>query len=267
LKTVFFLCFVLFVFVSCRKDFADQSVIGYDIILVAGQSNTHYGWGYDSILDKTDNRIFQLGRFKEMDYQIIPAAEPLDHHTKKNNRIGFALTFAKLYANAFLEEGRVVLIIPCGRAGSGFKNNRWNRGDYYYQDAVDRTQFVLSNFRNSKLIAVLWQQGEDDVYNLNYQQDLDQFIGDFRADLGAVDVPFILGGMVPFWVDKNSARVQTQSIIQTTKNRLSNVGYADPNAPLIISKEADSTDILHYDAAGLREMGLRYFASYLELRK
>ncbi|MBK6952387.1 MAG: sialate O-acetylesterase [Crocinitomicaceae bacterium] len=267
MKTLFLLSFVLFVFVSCRKDFADESVIGYDIILVAGQSNTHYGWGYDSILDKTDDRIFQLGRFNENDFKIIPAAEPLEHHTKKNNRIGFALTFAKLYANAFLEEDRVVLIIPCGRAGSGFKNNRWNRGDYYYQDAVDRTQFVLSNFRNSELIAVLWQQGEDDVSNLNYQQDLDRFIGDVRADLGAVDVPFILGGMVPFWVEKSSVRVQTQSIIQDTKYRLPNTAYADPSAPMIISKQDDSTDILHFDAPGMRELGLRYFASYVELRK
>jgi hypothetical protein len=267
LKTIFLQIIILLIFVSCRKDFADESEIGYDVILVAGQSNTHYGWGYDSVLDKVDNRVFQLGRFKENDYKIIPAAEPLDHHTKKNNRIGFALTFAKLYASAFLQEDREVLIIPCGRAGSGFKNKRWNRGDFYYQDAVERTQFVLSGFRNNRLVAVLWHQGEDDVSNLNYQQNLDQFINDFRFDLGAADVPFILGGMVPFWVEKSSVRVQTQSIIQNTKNRLPNIGYADPAAPVIISKEDDSTDIIHYDAPGLRELGLRYFAAYVELRK
>lgn len=267
MKTIFLQFIILLIFVSCRKDFAGNSEVGYDVILVAGQSNTHYGWGYDSVLDNVDNRVFQLGRFKENDFKIIPAAEPLDHHTKKNNRIGFALTFAKLYSDAFLEKNRTVIIIPCGRAGSGFKNNRWNKGDFYYQDAIERTQYILSNFRKSKLVAVLWQQGEDDVSNPNYQQNLDQFISDFRSDLGAADVPFILGGMVPFWVEKSSARIQTQSIIQNTKNRLPNTGYADPSKPTIISKEDDSTDILHFEASGLREMGLRYFASYVELRK
>lgn len=266
MKAIFFLCSIFLVFVSCRKDFADETEIGYDVILVAGQSNTHYGWGYDSVLDKSDDRIFQLGRFNHNDFKIIPATEPLDHHTKKKNRIGFALTFAKLYANSFLEKDRAVLIIPCGRAGSGFKNSRWNKGDFYYEDAVERTQFVLSNFRNSKLVAILWQQGEDDVSNLNYQKNLDQFIGNIRSDLGAINAPFILGGMVPFWVAQNPNRIQTQSIIKNTPDRLMNVGYADPDKPLVISKVADTIDVLHYDASGLREMALRYFAAYLELR-
>jgi hypothetical protein len=267
MKTIFFQCLILLVVASCRKDFPDHSEIGYDVILVAGQSNTHWGWGFDAQLDKSDERIFQLGRFKENDFRVIAAEEPLDHHTKKKNRIGFALPFAKLYANAFLEDDRAVIIIPCGRAGSGFKNNRWNKGDYCYEDAVERTQFVLNNFRNSKLIAVLWQQGEDDISNLNYQQNLDQFIADMRSDLGAPEVPFILGGMVPFWVEQDSLRMQTQQIIQSTKLRLENIGYADPSAPLIISKVADSLDVLHYSAEGLRELGMRYFAAYLELRK
>lgn len=238
----------------------------YDVILVAGQSNTHYGLGYDSLLDASDNRIVQLGRFDENDHQIIPAAEPLDHHTKKNDRIGFALTFAKLYADAFLVENRKVLIIPCGRAGSGFKNNRWNPGDFYYEDAVERTQFVLRNFKNSKLVAILWQQGEDDVTNPNYQAALDQFMQTLRNDLGASEVPFILGGMVPGWVEQASNRIQTQAIIKSAGDRFDYVGYADPLLPIAITQSADTTETIHYDAAGLRELGSRYFGAYVQLK-
>ena len=53
------------------------------------------------------------------------------------------------------------------------------------------------------------------------KNDLDDFINDIRNDLNAFDIPFILGGMVPFWVDKNDERIKQQEIISKTVNRLS----------------------------------------------
>lgn len=253
---------------ACRKDdvTSDDSE-SYDVILVAGQSNTHYGWGYDSLLDHPDARIMQLGRFDEQNYKIVQATEPLDNHTRKKNRIGFALTFAKLYADMFLEDNRNILIIPCGRAGSGFKNNQWNPDDIYYKDAVERTRFVFNYFKKSKLVAILWHQGEDDVSNPEYQSELDHFISTLRSELGATKVPLILGGMVPYWVEQAENRVVTQQIIKNTPQRMDLVGYADPSYPFPIVKEIDSIDAIHFDASGMRELGLRYFTSYIELRE
>jgi hypothetical protein len=57
--------FVLFTFIyilvtSCNPD---SEIMGYDIFIIAGQSNTHSGIGLDNTLDTPDDNIFQLGRF------------------------------------------------------------------------------------------------------------------------------------------------------------------------------------------------------------
>ncbi|HEX6225603.1 MAG TPA: hypothetical protein VFZ52_14400, partial [Chryseolinea sp.] len=74
----------------------------YDVIVVMGQSNTFAGLGYDSILDKSSPRIFQLGR-RSNNMKVIEAKEPLDHHESISGHIGFALTFCKWYASALLD--------------------------------------------------------------------------------------------------------------------------------------------------------------------
>lgn len=265
---VFILSIFFFTIIGCRKDEINltQNYVGYDIILIMGQSNTHYGFGIDSVLDATHPLIQQLGRFDTNNYKIIPAKEPLDHHTKKQNRIGFALTFAKFYANEYLEAEREILIVPCGKAGSGFLNNKWNKGDSFYNDAVARTLFVLTNYPNSKLSAILWQQGENDVNNTNYQNELDDFIFEIRNDLNAQNIPFILGGMVPAWANKSLSRAQAQFVIQDTPNRIENTGYADPAFPFLIEADTVEENEIHFTAEGLREMGARYFLEFEEMQ-
>lgn len=238
----------------------------YDVVLVIGQSNTHAGIGLDPALDGPVEDIRQLGRFCGSDLQIIPAIEPLDHHTRADGRIGFALTFAKAYAGEYLDEGRYVLIIPAGYGGSGFVNNGWNRGDPLYEDAVGRVRDVLASSPASELAAILWHQGEADVGNPSYLEILDGFITDLRSDLEAPSVPFILGGMVPYWVHKDPERELQQQIIAGTPLRVPNTGYADPEMPFVIEKPDNTYDEIHYDAAGMRELGRRYFEVYTEIQ-
>ncbi|MFH2141183.1 MAG: hypothetical protein ABIJ97_02080 [Bacteroidota bacterium] len=96
-STYYFLGLLLVIsLISCNKKDEDEQIVDrYDVVLVIGQSNTHQGLGLDTIIDAPDERIKQLGRFNENNLKIIQAREPLDHFTKQNNQIGFALTFAK----------------------------------------------------------------------------------------------------------------------------------------------------------------------------
>ena len=253
----------LFFTIGCRKDHISIPD-NYDIILVAGQSNTHYGYGYDSTFDATHKDVFQLARF-ELDEEIIPAAEPLHHHSKKDSCVGFALTFAKLYVQEYLQNERKVLIIPCGLAGSSFMKGDWNPGDHYYEDAVNRTKHTLRNNPGSRLSAILWHQGESDDQNPAYKESLDGMIQQMRIDLGLENVPFILGGMVPYWVEQNESLIAVADIISETPNRLPHCGYANPNYPFVIEKLVDEEDQVHYDSNGQRELGRRYFIAYREL--
>ncbi|WP_027418423.1 sialate O-acetylesterase [Crocinitomix catalasitica] len=265
--------FTLITIYACRKDpvfIREEPVIekvkAYNIILIAGQSNSHYGKQTDTVVHTTSDNILQLGRFKEDDYQLIDATVQLQHHSASENRIGFGLFFAKELQNILTDTNQIV-IIPCGATGSCFIKNDWNKGDGLYQDAIERVEFIMSNFPDSKLTTILWHQGETDAYfvNENYQENLDNFIKDIRADLNAVDVPFILGGMVPYWVRGNSFREQIQSIIATSVFRHEHCGYVNPEIPFIIEKVNKEIDPIHYDAKGQIELAKRYFEEYQKI--
>lgn len=243
------------------------SSLKYDVIIVMGQSNTLAGSGYDSILDKGHPRIFQLGR-REHELDVIEAKEPLDHHEYLPGFIGFAMTFGKWYASTFLASDRNILIIPCGQGGSGFDDHRWNRGDDLYVDAVMRTNYVLERFPGSNLKTVLWHQGEDDVDSPYFQEKLDSMIVNFRRDVpNAKDIPFILGGMVPYWSDQSDVRRLHECILKTTPDRISLTAYADPRIPCRIVKTDDAKDEIHYNAEGARLLGYRYFDAYRSLQQ
>lgn len=253
-----------FIAFSCRKDDLREST--FDIVIIAGQSNTHYGMVQENYQAPTiSEKVFQLGR-KQNDYEIIPAKQPLDHWTKAHGRVGFGLVFADYYVSNYLEKGHDLLLIPCGKSGSSFLHNDWNPGDELFEDMLKRSQYVLSQHPNSKLIAMLWHQGESDGSNEQYQDQLDEFISQFRKRQGTPDLPIILGGMLPSWIEENENLDTIQSIIKETPERHLHTGYADPNYPFVIEKTIDLEDQIHYDGEGLKELGKRYFLEYVRLQ-
>jgi hypothetical protein len=247
----------------------------YDIILVMGQSNTCYGTGLDPNIDFPDIDIKQMGRFNENN-KIIDANEPLHNHEEwliTSNRIGIALPFAKLYKNKYLSDGRKIVIIPCGKGSTGFNGNHWNPGDVLYQDAVFRTNKILNQNPNNRLVAILWQQGESDAWDPDYGTKLDNMIVNLRNDIigNNTQVPFLLGGFVPYWLNLDDGLIfsknRTSNIIKDTPNRLEYCGYVDPSLPTIIEKDNPEIDSVHYDAPSLRTLSNRYFLEYKKFRK
>ena len=257
------------IFISCKDNTpvicSDVELTAPQIILLVGQSNTHYGLGLNEVIDAPVNGIYQLGRF-DNNRCIVQACEPLDNHTKAENRIGFAFTFTKLL-HEHLPDSIDLIIVPCGYGGTGFADNRWNKSDDLYEDAVNRVNSLMDDYPSATVSAILWHQGETDVIlgNQNYASDLDNFIDNLRADIGNDTVPFILGGMVPYWVNQAADRQALQQILKDSPTRVNNVGYADPEVPFVIVKSDNAFDEIHYDASGLRELGERYFDKYLEI--
>ena len=280
LKTIyslFFASLLICFFLNCSTNATSNNKLtgtqlvkdtAFDVFLVAGQSNTYWGQGYDSIKDKGSDGIYQLGRLAATDLKIIPAKEPLHHFNPQADRIGFALTFAKLY-QTYIQKKRDILIVPCGMDNTGFEGDGWHKHNFLYEDALNRINYVFKKYPNSKLIAILWHQGEKDVNYKGYQKDLDTLIVQFRRDISTANsnTPFILGGMVPFWTDLKPARKKQQIIIENTTKRLSNIGYVSPYVPTRIQKPNNMLDTVHYNAAGQREMGKRYFEVYKSLKE
>ncbi|MBC7426830.1 MAG: sialate O-acetylesterase [Bacteroidia bacterium] len=201
---------------------------------------------------------------------MIEAKDPLQHWDPRADRNGFGLTFAKLYKDSFLSTGKNTLIIPCGKGNTGFMDNQWNKGDVLYNDALIRIKWVLDNYPNSTLKVILWQQGERDLQynNTDYRANLDIFVNNILMDLGENNnnFVFIAGGMVPFWTNLNPKRINSEKIIETLPSRIEHTGFADPNNPFIIIKPDNNIDTVHFDAAGQREMGRRYFETYRKIK-
>lgn len=262
MKTYITLVSLIFL-MGCNFETYDNTP--YEIIILAGQSNTHAGLVLDRKIDNADKNTFQLGRFSIYDHLIIPANEPLHHHTIQDDKNGFALTFSKLL-NDYEKGGNPKLIIPCGSGGSSIPKN-WTKDGFFYNDLIDRTKFVIEKFPKSKIKLILWHQGESDVGNPNYEKLLDDFIENIRNDLNNESLPFIVGGMVPFWVSKDAKRIEQQTIIKNTSSRVEKTAYADPETPFTIEKDDNSFDEIHYSAEGQRELGKRYFNAYLSLIK
>jgi hypothetical protein len=229
---------------------------GYDVILVIGQSNTHSGLGLDPRLDGAHPQIFQLGRFAPNDYKVIAGGEPLEHATMSSVQIGFALSFAKQYV-ADKNNQRKVLIVPCGVSGTGFLANNWNPGDPEYEDALERTNFVLNKFKDSKLVAILWHQGENDSGHTGYDVSLDTMINTFRNGLvgNQQNVPFLLGGLATEFVDHFGTPAQLiQTFLEETPSRVPHTYFvSSAGLPL------NDGDFIHFNAAGQRTFGKRYF--------
>lgn len=264
--------FCMLLFSAGCKDHSESPVSSdenYDIILVAGQSNTLNGAGIIPAIDSFSDGIFQLGRHNGQNMNILDATEPLDHHDKRPGKIGFALTFAKLYQSKFLANNRKLLIIPCGKGSTGFCDPGWNPGDPLYNDAVNRVNEICKRYPGSQLVAVLWHQGEHDTKNPDYQFELDRMVISMRNEVTNWSNPhiFIAGGMVPFWFHKEKERENCNDIIRNLCKRIPYTGFSDSEYPTVISKNDNFVDDVHFDAEGQREMGRRYFAEYCRLRQ
>ena len=220
---------------------------GYDVFLLAGQSNVFSGEPYpnettpDAILDASDSDIFQVGRWDGENNQIVLAEEPLDHLQSNGSRpagykVGWGLAFAKKYKQDFLVEGRGIILVPSARGGSGLADNQWNKGNTQYNDAISRVQTALNTSTgceatcNNQLKGILWHQGEDDTYSTvnanNYETSFLSMVDNFRTDLGDSNLPFVSGGMVEDWVIGDVNRETVQTSLDITGERLY-TGFAD----------------------------------------
>lgn len=233
-------------------------------------------------LGPLDN-IQQLGRshpanakfgYYHNDLDIIPAREPLQHHSLSAGQMGFPLIFATHYLRTgLLTAGREVLLLPCASGGVGFSTNPgWSPDGGLYDDLVKRCAHVMDSYPGSTVKAVLWHQGEADSYGSDaghrYQRQLDTLITDIRRNIGIGDaeLPFILGQFVQGGVLKTHATAATiDAVICDTPNRLPgtavvrNVGLTSNDDML------NDGDTNHFSAAAQIDMATRYFDSYLHL--
>ena len=228
-------------------------------VFIAGQSNTHNGEGNAIIPDFSGKNLSQLGRKSPENFQIIPLTfYGTHHHTNLSNHGSFGSIFLYHYYNKLQEDfpNREIqlILIPCGKGGSGWltdRGNTWRASDVLWSDLITRIKWIKNN--GYQIDAFLWHQGETDAKSntKNYKDVLKNFIQSVRDYAGNQNLPFILGEMAQSWVTNNHESVY-QDIINSIPNEV-------PYTATTSSTELTLGDEIHFDASSHVELGSRYF--------
>ena len=222
--------------------------------------------------------------------------------------VGFGYSFAREYK---VYTGRDVLLIPCGRGGSSIVD--WAKSanvNSLYDNALTRTIAAVNSISGNKLCGILWHQGETEAVNFNnasynpnnlaigpyidtFKQRLQTVITSFRTDIVTngitgnktlnTNVPWLIGGLVPAWLDDNSVRPNNGPTVKNAVNEALNnvavnftntawvtsrqiVGGYDPNDTDKLGSVLDTNfnGIIHFNASSQRKFGKRYFNQYID---
>jgi hypothetical protein len=238
----------------------------YLVVAGLGQSNA-FGMGLPldpAGADQPHPRVHQWAMCGPSEGAAVLAADPLLHETPSRG-VGFGMTFAKSLA---CETGRTVLLIPGARGDTSFtpKNGyTWDPADTntrvnLYRKAVQAIDAALAGYPDSRVVAVLWHQGETDVPLTPapaYQSRLDALIEDLRERYRA-DVPFLVGQMVPEEMERSD---KDYSAIDAVHAEISN---RVPRAAFIEGPRAayNSETDRHYSAEGQRSLGRAMWSAY-----
>jgi len=229
----------------------------FHLFLLAGQSNMA-GRGDVAPEDKRINpRVLVLSK----DGSWQPAVDPL-HWDKPTAGVGPGKSFG--LALAALDTNITIGLIPAACGGSPISS--WEPGAYFdqtsshpYDDSIQRVKLAM---QQGTLKAILWHQGESDTSNQLaqvYQARLKELIARFRKDLGAADLPVIIGQLGKFdgkpWTEYTQMVNDAQIAVA---KQVSKVEFVE-SAGL-----TPKSDNLHFDAPSQREFGRRYAAAYLK---
>jgi len=247
---------------------AGVSIEGYDIVILAGQSNmSGRGTAYSAVLDPVNLRVFQYKSKAPNANTIVAASEPLDMHDTPTG-IGPGLQFARWYASRKLVGNRKVLLVPVAHGGTPLVSAAilgWRRGvtGGLYANLVAQASGALAAAGvGSRIVTMLWLQGETDgdasILGSDYQTDFDALINGIRTDLGIADLPIIIGTMVPEYL-ATGTRAQINAIHRETPARISRMDVA------VSAVGMNNGDGNHFNAPGQRYNGKAMFDAYERL--
>lgn len=238
----------------------------YDVVAVLGQSNAAGagdGWAIEDAVPHWG--VTRMVTHGVLDGQVIPAAyrPPLPG---SSSPVGFDRSFAIEYHDA---TGHDVMIVNTARGSTGFvpiNGYTWDPADTtaphnLYRDSVNAIRKSLHH--GNRLVAVLWHQGESDFGKLTTEQYaalLDSVINDLRAQFPTV--PFLVGQPVPEWIeDQGADGAAIDLALRETPQR-------EPLTAYVLGPTGmhNKVGMMHYNAAGQRELGGRYFAAFESLR-
>lgn len=222
--------------------------------LLIGQSNAA-GRGFLEEAEPLDTcggrlKVLRNGLWVNMFRPMNP-----DRHT---SGVCFAESFAKEYALAHPEIQ--VGIIPC--ADGGTQISQWLPREILFDNAVNHAKLAM---RTSVLKGILWHQGENDCFGENYALYAKRFrfvMNELRGELGCPDLPILIGGLGEFLANVDKYPEVAQNYVKINRI-LQELGEGYPKCAFVSAEGLESNpDRLHFNAAALKELGVRYYRAY-----
>ncbi len=177
--------------------------------------------------------------------------------------VGPGRTFGRLLLES-CPDGTVGLI-PASVGGTPLRSWKpggadiWDENSYPYDNAIALTREAIS--QGGELAAVLWHQGEADASENNprYKAELMEIIRNFRRDLNAPEVPFILGELGTF--------LEFAEAAEKVNRIMAEVAAEMPFTGLVSSEGLTHRgDNLHFNTESAHELGHRYFTEYRKMK-
>jgi hypothetical protein len=304
-KTLLFLfiiiiTLVLFLLINTPKIEDFQNNNGYDIIVIAGQSNSvgrglevhkfpktrdglnHRTWAqtlnmyrddYDGEHGRSNSLISSLNK----DNSIRNSArDPIEHQENFpyrlngrpiRNNFGFGVSFAREYIRqGKLQSGRKILLVGCGWGGTGFANNgRWMfpNGDLYLGTiARANTAFAKTDMgNNNRFIAILWHQGENDISTpTNYRENVSACLNGIRNTIQRTNPHNIPILLGGLTNDTQSRRNFTEQHIRTIKDMPGNRNFKFVPSNAMPGVYYSNLELFNHDLLPDKDTGNNHFS-------
>ena len=233
----------------------------FDIIIQAGQSNA-VGCGDELVQGLFAKNDFAFYFNNDM---TITKAEGRVH---ENGICGdFSLSFAQKYAANDLANNRKILIVRSAVVGTGFSDNRWKESDDLFLQMMKMTTAALKLNPKNRLVALLWHQGETDAlnnvsYDVHYK-NLDGLVELVRTAFAVPNLPFVAGGFVQDWADKNpDICAPVISAIRDVCSNIKNGAFVESSGLKSKREEGSVDDDIHFCNEALYLLGQRYYDAY-----
>ena len=225
--------------------------------LMIGQSNMAGRGEFRDVepIENPDCFMLRMGRWQQMYEPINPDRDIFK--IKYHNGVSLAASFADELQKL---SGDRIGLIPCADGGTSI--DQWMPGEVLFDHAVMMTRLAM---RSSTFSGFLWHQGEADSYEGKlevYQEKFITMISAMRRELGAEDLPVIIGEL-----SEDIERLEKPNIIKMNEN-FHKIASVLPHCAVVSSKGLTlKDDRLHFNAVSLREFGKRYFHAYCEVEK
>lgn len=201
-------------------------------------------------IDKSRISVLRNGRWRAMYRPVNP------------DRVTSGVCLAESFAEAYVKRHDVeVGLIPCADGGS--RIDQWLPGTRLFDNAVFQAKLAM---RSSNLAGILWHQGESDSQNDRYlvhEGKLKLVLESIRKELGAYDIPILIGGLGEFVGNyKEGSHPQWRQI----NGVMEAVAESEPMYGFVPADGlGHNGDDLHFNAAALHEFGLRYYEEFCKL--